>query len=70
MDLSKYISKDNETFYFDPEEGTDNAPPLLIAFENTDIIKWVWEEKKLKGKLKAIANGLFEITNVTELKPQ
>jgi hypothetical protein len=68
MDLSKYISKDNDTFYFDPEEITEEGVKVLpLIFENGDTIKWNWEGKKMLGKLQYISNNLFSLNNVREL---
>jgi hypothetical protein len=68
MDLANYITHENGCFYFDPEEGTNNTPPLAIPFEDTDIIQWSWENKKFRGKLKSIGSNLFKIVEVTERK--
>jgi hypothetical protein len=68
MDLSKYISKDNDKFYFDPEENTEEGVKALpLVFESGDVIKWNWEDKKMIGKLQCIANNLFSLNNVREL---
>lgn len=69
MDLSKYISKDNDKFYFDPEEVTEEGVKTApLVFEDGDIIKWTWEDKKLIGKLRNLTNNLFFLSNIRELE--
>jgi hypothetical protein len=65
MDISSYISKDGEYYYFDPTDTiTGKKPEHLIEYEDGDTIKWVWNRQKLKGTLKIVSYNIFKIENI------
>lgn len=61
--LESYITKDGETFYFDTETYEEGQPKLTIDYQAGDIIKWMWEGKKMIGTLRSVGfeQGLFSI---------
>jgi hypothetical protein len=70
-DLSAYIYKDGNKFYFDPENySSDLNKNLSIDYEDGDMIKWTWEDTKMSGVLREENKNikLFVIKNVTILK--
>lgn len=68
MNVTQYVSKDGDRFYFDPEGKDYGLPELSIKFEDGDVIIWKWEEAKMKGTLRAIGcSGIFEIIQVKNI---
>jgi hypothetical protein len=66
--ISDYVYKDGDNFYFDSENYTDNVHKnLTIDYEDGDMVKWVWENKKMMGILREEGRnlGLFAIVDVT-----
>lgn len=66
-DLSAYIYKDGNKFYFDPENYSgDMDKNLSIDFEDGDMIRWKWEDQKMSGVLREETKNikLFVIKNV------
>ena len=66
--ISAYVYKDGEKFYFDSENYTDNVTTSLsIDYEDGDMVKWFWENKKMTGILREEGYnlGLFVIEDVT-----
>lgn len=52
INLSKFITKDEGKFYFDPENySTDTEDPNL-TFEDGDTIIWTWEGARMYGTLR------------------
>jgi hypothetical protein len=71
MDLSSYIYLDDNHYYFDPENYTDEGrSSLTIDYEDGDIIKWKMDNKKFIGVLREVGVNLnlFRIENVSILK--
>lgn len=66
MDLSLYITKDGEHFYFDTDCSieADALPALQIDYEDGDIIKWTWEGQKMIGTLRYAGYKLFKLHDV------
>lgn len=66
MNLSKYIIKDNERFYFDLEgqEDSDIDNLLSMDFQDGDKIIWSYEGQKYVGVLRAVDKHLFVLDNV------
>lgn len=70
IDLSLYITKDGDHYYFDTEHSIDTEPllpPLEIEYEDGDIIKWKWDGKKMFGTLRYIGPKLFKIEKIKTL---
>lgn len=69
MGLEDHITQDGNTFYFDTESYEESQPKLGIEYQDSDIIKWHWEGKKMTGTLRQIGfeTGLFVIEKVTVL---
>ena len=68
--LASFIYKDGEDFYFDTENYNQNSlKSLSIQFEDGDIIKWVWDDKRMNGVLRKVgmSEDLFIIKNVEVL---
>jgi len=68
-DLSAFIYKDGNTFYFDPENYTgDFNKNLTLEFEDGDTIRWIWESCVMTGTLREEGSGakLFVLKNVTK----
>lgn len=66
--ISAYVYKDGDQFYFDSENYSDNIHNnLSISYEDGDMVKWVWENQKMMGILREEGRnlGLFAIENVT-----
>jgi hypothetical protein len=63
--LTAYVYKDGDKFYFDSENYSDSGPSLSIDYEDGDMIKWTWEGKKMTGILREEGRnlGLFTIEN-------
>lgn len=69
--ISAYVYKDGNEFYFDSEDYTDKITTgLSIDYEDGDMVKWTWEDKKLTGVLREEGKnlGLFRIQNVSVLE--
>ena len=69
-DLSIYISKDGDTFYFDTENYSEEDSHNSIDYEDGDRIKWTWEEKRMIGTIRETTKGLglFTIEQVSTLE--
>lgn len=70
-DISAYIYKDGEQFFFDPENYTGDVDKnLSIKYEDGDMVKWVWESIKMSGVLREEGHNLnlFAIKKVMVLK--
>lgn len=67
-DLSSFITKEKDTFYFDVGEINENSPLFGIDYQSGDIIRWKWENKKYTGTLRQLGynSDLFVLQNVTE----
>ena len=68
--ISDYVYKDGDIFYFDSENYTDNIhKTLTLDYEDGDMVKWVWENKKMTGILREAGHnlGLFMVTQVNIL---
>lgn len=66
-DVTPYIYKDGNKFYFDPENYTGDASKALsITYEDGDMIKWTWEDQTMVGILREENSSLnlFVIENV------
>ena len=65
--ISAYVYKDGDRFYFDSENYDEKGPLLSIKYEDGDMVKWVWESEKMTGILRETGYnlGLFIIDNVT-----
>lgn len=64
--VSAYVYKDGDKFYFDPENYSgDINKNLSIGFEDGDMIRWEWEGVKMSGVLREEMCGinLFVIQN-------
>jgi hypothetical protein len=69
-DISQHVYKEGDKFYFDPEIYSDGiADKLSIDYEEGDMIKWEWENKKMLGTLRQVGHevGLFLIQNVSNV---
>ncbi len=69
LDLSKFITKEKEVFYFDTSEiPKEDLEFDGIDYQSGDIIRWIWEDKKYTGTLRPLGynNDLFILRNVTE----
>lgn len=66
MELEKFITRDGDTFYFDTETYEENQPKLTIDYQDGDIIKWKWEDKRMSGTLRKVGyeDGLFRLEKV------
>jgi len=70
-DISAYIYKDGDKFYFDPVNYTNDINKnLSIGYEDGDMVKWVWENNKLTGILReeGVGVNLFVIKNVKTIQ--
>lgn len=69
--ITKWVYKDGDSFYFDPEnyENDNSLTDCSLEYEDGDSVKWFWEDKKMFGTLRAFnAQGnLFVIKDVVEL---
>ena len=68
--ITKFVYQDGDRFYFDPENYTEEVSNRLsISYEDGDIVKWIWEGKKMLGVLREEGHnlGLFRIEDVKEL---
>jgi hypothetical protein len=63
MDLSSYITKDGNFFYFDLVDSSTGTAISTIDYQDGDIIKWTWDNKKMLGKLRYAGTHLFVIEN-------
>lgn len=66
-DISAFVYKDGDKFYFDPENYSgDTNKSLSIDYEDGDMIKWFWENQKMTGVLREEGHNvkLFVIRNV------
>ena len=66
--ISAYVYKDGDKFYFDSENYTDNVHAnLSIKYEDGDMVKWTWENQKMTGILREEGTnlGLFAIEDVS-----
>ena len=67
--ISDYVYKSGDQFYFDSENYNDDDKLLSLEFEDGDTIKWTWENKKMLGTLReeGYGLGLFVLVNVSEI---
>jgi hypothetical protein len=65
--ISAYVYKDGDRFYFDSENYDGREQLLSIKYEDGDMVKWDWENKRMTGTLRENGYnlGLFVIDNVT-----
>lgn len=66
--ISAFVYKDGEEFYFDPENYSENIEAgLSVNYEDGDLVKWTWEGQTLLGTLREVGRdlGLFAIENVS-----
>ena len=71
MKLDSYIYKDGDKFYLDTESYEQGVPTKIsLDFDNGDLIKWNWEEKRMMGTLQRISHDgdLFLIKNATVIE--
>lgn len=71
INLSNFIFKDGNKFYFDPENYTnDEAGNPQLTFEDGDMIKWKWEGSTMVGTLRSENRNvnLFVLEKVTTIK--
>ena len=68
-DLTGFVYKVGEKFYFDSENYTEEGCQLSIQYEDGDMIKWTWENKKMLGTIRQEGYdlGLFSIEGATLL---
>ncbi len=69
-DLSLYVYKENETFYFDTENYTEDVSQTMnILYEDGDMICWIWEGKKMCGIIRkqGYSSSLFTIQKIKML---
>ena len=66
-DTSAHVYTEGGKFYFDSEIYTEDGPLKMLDYEDGDMIKWVWEGKKMTGILRDENTdlGLFVIERVT-----
>jgi hypothetical protein len=64
--ITPYVYKDGNQFYFDTENYDEKQQILSIKYEDGDMVKWIWENKKMTGILRETGYnlGLFIIDNV------
>lgn len=60
-----YIERDK--FFFDAEIYNEGMPSGFLDYEDGDMIKWIWEGKKMTGILREENSNLnlFSIENIT-----
>jgi hypothetical protein len=66
--ISAYVYKDGDKFYFDSENYSDNIQTSLsLNYEDGDMVKWDWENEQMIGILREEGKnlGLFVIENVS-----
>jgi hypothetical protein len=65
-DATAHIYKEGNKFYFDSEIYTEDGPKKTLDYEDGDMIKWVWEGKKMTGIIRGnnLELGLFSVENV------
>lgn len=57
--ISAYVYKDGDKFYFDPENYTgDINKNLSISYEDGDMVKWDWEGTRMSGVLREESRNL------------
>jgi hypothetical protein len=64
--VASHIYIEGDKFFFDSEIYTQDGPAKTLDYEDGDMIKWVWEGKKMMGILRDnnVNLGLFSIENV------
>lgn len=69
--ITRFVYKDNNNnFYFDPENYTDEiSNQLTISYEDGDMVKWNWEGKTMIGTLREEGHGisLFKIVGAKQV---
>ena len=67
-DATAHIYMEGNKFYFDSEIYTEDGPKKTLDYEDGDMIKWVWEGKKMTGILRGNNTdlGLFSIENIAQ----
>jgi hypothetical protein len=71
INLSNFIFKDQDKFYFDPENYTNDENQYHhLTFEDGDMIKWTWEGTKMYGTLRTENKSLnlFAIEKVNVIQ--
>ena len=66
--ISAFVYKDGEEFYFDPENYSENTEARLsVNYEDGDLVKWNWEGQVMMGTLREVGRelGLFVIEGIT-----
>ena len=65
-DATSHIYMEGNKFYFDSEIYTEDGPKKTLDYEDGDMIKWVWEGKKMTGIIRGSNTelGLFSVENV------
>lgn len=68
IDISAYIYKDGDRFYFDSENYGETTTRLSLEYEDGDMIKWRWNNKRMTGILREEGHnlGLFIINEIVE----
>lgn len=68
-DLTEFVYKIEDTFYFDSENYAENGSQLSIQYEDGDMIKWTWENQKMIGTIRqeGFDLGLFSIEDAKPL---
>jgi hypothetical protein len=62
-DITEFVYHDGKQFYFDPENYSgDINKSLSIGYEDGDMVKWLWEGKKMSGILREQLTGLSLFT--------
>jgi len=65
-DATAHIYVEEDKFFFDSEIYTEDGPLSMLDYEDGDMIKWVWNGKKMTGTLRGENTdlGLFSVENV------
>lgn len=66
--ISAFVYKDGEEFYFDPENYSENTEARLsVNYEDGDLVKWDWEGQTMLGTLREVGRdlGLFVIKGIS-----
>lgn len=65
-DATAHIYVEGGKFFFDSEVYTQDGPTKMLDYEDGDMIKWVWEGKKMTGTLRNenADLGLFAVERV------
>lgn len=65
--MTRHVYTENGKFFFDSEVYAEDGPQKMLDYEDGDMIKWIWEGKKMSGTLREenIDLGLFSIEGVS-----